>query len=50
MARDRSVPEIVKGPKYDWYQRGLVSMADIFFDKKTSGNGVRNENVLKVPP
>ena len=31
---------IAKDPKYDGYQRGLVSMIYKFFDKKTSGSGV----------
>ena len=30
--------------KCDGYQRGLVSMADNFFDKKSSGSGVANES------
>ena len=35
---------IVKIPKYDGYQRGLVSMVYTFSDKKTSGSGI-NENM-----
>ena len=29
--------DIAKDPKYDGYQRGLASMVDKFFDKKSSG-------------
>ena len=35
---------IAKNPKYDGYQRGLASMVYKFFDKKTSGSGIKNEN------
>ena len=35
---------IAKNPKYDGYQRGLASMVYKFFDKKSRGNGVDNEN------
>ena len=31
---------IAKSPKYDGYQRGLVSMVYNFFDKKSAGGGV----------
>ena len=34
---------ITKNPKYDGYQRGLVSMLYKFFDKKTSGKVLKNE-------
>ena len=33
---------IAEDPKYDGYQRGLVSMAYKFFDKKTSGCGIKS--------
>ena len=36
---------ITKNSKYDGYHRGLVSMVYKFFDKKTSGSGIKNENV-----
>ena len=42
--RDKAV-NIVKNPKYDGYQRGLVSMVYKFFDKKTSGGSIKNENI-----
>ena len=29
--------------KYGEYQRGLTSMVDKFFDKKSSGSGVKNK-------
>ena len=30
-----------KDPKYYGYQRGLVSMVYRYFDKKTSGSGIK---------
>ena len=36
---------IAKNPKYDVYQRGLASMVYKFFDEKTSGGTVKNENI-----
>ena len=36
---------IAKYPKYDGYQRGLASVVYQFFDKKTSGGTVKNENI-----
>ena len=36
---------IAKNQKYDGYQRGPGSMVKIFFDKKTSGSGIKNENM-----
>ena len=38
--RDKAF-NIAKNPKYDRYQRGLVSMVYKFFDKKTSGSSVK---------
>ena len=32
-------------PKYDGYQRGFASMVYKFFDKKSSGSGIKNENI-----
>ena len=40
--RDKAF-NIAKNPKYDGYQRGLVSMVYIFFDKKSKGSGVNIE-------
>ena len=34
-----------KSPEYDEYQRGITSMIYQFFDKKTSGSGIKNENI-----
>ena len=34
---------IASNPKYDGYQRGLASMVYKFFDKKSKGNGIKNE-------
>ena len=36
---------IAKYPKYDGYQGGLASMVYKFFDGKTSGMGIKNENI-----
>ena len=41
--RDKTF-NIAKNSKYDRYQRGLASMVYKFFDKKTSGSGIKNEN------
>ena len=40
--RDKAF-NIAKNPKYDGYQRGLVSMVCKFFDRKSKGNGVNIE-------
>ena len=37
---------IIKDPKYDGYQRGLASLVFKLFDKKTSGSGIKNENIF----
>ena len=37
--------KIAKNPKYDGYQKGLDSMVYRFFDKKTSGGGIKSENM-----
>ena len=42
--RDKAF-DIPKNSKYDGYQRGFVSMVNKFFYKKTSGNGIKNENI-----
>ena len=34
--------DIAKIPKYDGYQRGLSSMAYNFFNKMTSGSGIKS--------
>ena len=36
---------IDKYPKYDGYERGLASMVYKFFNNKTSGETVKNENI-----
>ena len=41
---DKAV-SIAKNPKYDAYQPGLASMVYNFFDKKSSGGTVKNENI-----
>ena len=42
--RDKAF-NVAKNAKYDGYQRGLVSMVYKFFDKKTSGSVIKNENI-----
>ena len=42
--RDKAI-NIAKSPKDDGYQRGLVSIVYKFFLKKTSGSGIKNENI-----
>ena len=44
MFRDKAF-NIAEDPKYDGYQYGLVSIVYKFFDKKTSGSGIKNENI-----
>ena len=50
--RDKAF-NIAENPKYDGYQRGLVSMVYNFFDKKTSGSDVKsmpqNEQLAEEP-
>ena len=36
---------IAKNPKHDGYQRGPASIIYNVFDKKTSGSGIKNENI-----
>ena len=49
--RDKAF-DIAKNPKYDGYQRGLVSMIYNFFDKKVPGSGIdinaNNEHPLDL--
>ena len=43
---------IAKNPKYEWYQRGLASIVYKFFDKKSTGNGIANNEIkqnLQLP-
>ena len=42
--RDKAF-NITKNAKYDGYQRRLPSMVYKFFDKKSSGSGIKNENI-----
>ena len=46
MLRHKSF-NITKDPKYQGYQRELASIVYTFFDKKTSGSGIENENISK---
>ena len=41
--RDKAF-KIASDQKYDGYQRGLASMVYKFFDKKSSGSGLANNN------
>ena len=36
--------EFASDLKHDWYQRGLASMVYKFFDKKSQGSGLANNN------
>ena len=36
---------IAKNLKYGGYQHEIASMVSKFFDKKTSGSGINNENI-----
>ena len=36
---------IAKNPKYGGYQRGIASMVYKFFDKKSTGSGVANNDI-----
>ena len=36
---------IAKNPKFDGYQRGLASMVFKFFDRKSAGSGVANNEI-----
>ena len=36
---------LAKDPKYDGYKRLLASLVYKSFDKKTSGSGIKNENI-----
>ena len=42
--RDKAF-NIAKYPKYDAYQRGFASMVCKFFDKKSKGSGVANNEI-----
>ena len=42
--RDKTF-NIAKNMKYYGYQRVLASMVYKFFDKKTSGSGIKNKNI-----
>ena len=42
--RDKAF-NIAKNPKYDRYQRGLLSMVYKSFDKKSKGSGVANNRI-----
>ena len=44
MLRDKAF-HIAENPKYDRYQRDLASIFHKIFDKKTSGIGIRNDNI-----
>ena len=42
--RDKAF-NIAKNPKYDGYQRGLASMVYTFFDKKSTGSSIANNEI-----
>ena len=39
---------IYNSPKYYGYQCGLASMVCKYFNEKTSGKGIKNENILRI--
>ena len=45
--RDKAF-KVRSDPKYDGYQRGLASMVNKFFDKRSSGNGSASEPNYQV--
>ena len=47
--RDKAF-NIAKNPKCTGYQPGLASLVYKFFDKKTSGSGIKNENISNKRP
>ena len=46
MLRDKAF-NIAKNPKYNGYQSGLALMIFKYFDKKSSGGGVKSQNMPK---
>ena len=46
IVRDKA-SNIAKNPKYIRYQRCFASMVYNFFDKITSGEGIKNKNISK---
>ena len=44
VSRDKAF-NIAKNPNYDGYQRGLASMVYKFFDKKSKGSDVANNEI-----
>ena len=44
--RDKAF-NIAKNPKHDGYQRGLASMVCKFFNKKSKGAGIANNEIKK---
>ena len=46
--RDKAF-KIASDPKYDGYQRGLVSMVYKFFDKMSKGSEITNESNYQLP-
>ena len=47
--RDKAF-SIAKNPKYDGYQHEFASIVYKFFDKETSGSGIKNENITNKHP
>ena len=43
--RDKAY-DIASNPEYDGYQRGLVSMVYNFFDKESTGSGIKKDSSL----
>ena len=38
--------KIASNPKYDGYQRGVASVVHTFFDKKSTGSGIKQNKQL----
>ena len=38
--------DIASNPEYDGYQKGLASMVNKFFDKKSMGSGIKKDSSL----
>ena len=47
MAYGLKALNIAKNLKYDEYQHGLASIVYTFFNKKTSGSGIKNKNFVR---
>ena len=44
------INDVAENPKYDGYQRGLISTVYKFFDIKTFGGAVKNDKMTNKEP